>query len=491
MVNPQHIEWLNEGRDAWNFRRSTSKFSPDFSIERQGNTQRRFPGTPTELPRDLSGYNLSSACFDGCSLQGISFTGANLSNASLSFCYLGNSDFSNCNLKNAKIVKSVTAYTDFTGADLSGAVLDFSDFGTSYLVRASLKKASLNQTVLNTTKIDGLDVSDTDLSLTRNLRRDHYLKMIGNIGTKLPPRLPFPNDLWGNTARRDQENSTEQALESPIVKAASFDFEVDQRGVSAKLQDTHQVPRSALDFGCLNRTDALIANARSIADGVSNKLGEDTRRDLIEYANHLAKTDPANPHRLSFLAKGVAADLDDPLVSAGFNKRLVIQLGDFLDQHHSFLSECIPAAAQAIATKDAIEPSRLVSKEEATEVLNKLEEAILQAEAATDSCLQVIQGLRDHDDELNRFKLKIFSRADQEKLDQLVQRETVELSSITARLFWRTKEAYLKVRPYAGDGAIAATLVGTNVPDMARKIIEFLQPVMIKLQEIIPGLPLV
>jgi len=469
MANPQHIEWLKEGKEAWNARRERDDFVPDFSIRIEQTYRTKFDALKFERRYlstfDFRGYNFNEANFSGLHIISANFRNARLRRADFSY-----SDLYNCH---------------FTGADLREANLDHSHFSGFGLLGADLRGASLNGTHLRTAYLNRIDVRDTDLSKTKFLRRDSYRLMIGNAGTKLPKRLPFPEEWKDDTAAPDAE----AALETAPVQSASYDFTVKDTGVTAHLPIDHSAAKSSYGLSGQQRAAALIANARSIAQSVSNKLGEETRADLLAYATHLEQEDPANPHRLSFIAKGIAADLSDPFVTAGYNERLKIQLCDFLDQHDAFLRETVPTAAEAIDYKDSIEPARTPTEADATEVLENMEQAIARAEAATESMTEFLQGLRDHEAEIKALKQRAFSENDHAKLEQVVKRATVERATLVARLYWRAQQVVSKVRLHSGDIAIAASVSGKTGPEMAKIIVDYLHPLMLKLQELLPMLP--
>jgi|GEM_PF-2896354 len=483
MANPQHIEWLKEGREAWNARRERDDFVPDFSLINK-----------KDIPLNLIGYNLRKANFSRSNLAHYvlrpfefehPFVAAELEGANFEGCVLTYMRFDKADLRNANFSHSILDYADFTDAQMSEAKLDGADFGGAYLIDTDLRNASLTNTAFNTVKIRGADVRDTDLSKSKYLRKDTYHRMIGNAGTKLPKRLPFPEEWKDDTAAPDAE----AALETAPVQSASYDFTVEDTGVTARLPTDHSAAKSSYGLSGQQRAAALIANARSIAQSVSNKLGEETRADLLAYASHLEQEDPANPHRLSFIAKGIAADLSDPFVIAGYSERLKIQLRDFLDQHDAFLRETVPTAAEAIDYKDSIEPARAPTEADATEVLENMEQAIARAEAATESMTEVLQGLRDHEAEIKALKLRAFSESDHAKLEQVVKRATVERATLLARLYWRAQQVVSKVRLHSGDIAIAASVTGKTGPEMAKIIVDYLHPLMLKLQELLPMLP--
>ena len=467
MANPQHIEWLKEGRDAWNARRERDDFVPDFQ---------ELPLFSNPLPKNLKGFDFRGANLENSGFFACDFTGTDFSGANLKLCY-----FQSCYLSRARM-----RYSN----------LDLATFKGSLLYKSDFRNASLNGTRIPSTQLNSMDVRDADLSQTKGLRVDYFYKMRGNSGTKLPARLPFP-DEWRDDYEAPDDKTTESALDTPAVRSAPVDFDIVDTGVEAHLPADHSAAKSSYSRDGQNRASALIDNARAIAGAVSNKLGEDTRTDLLAYATHLEVVDPANPHRLSFIAKGIAADLGDDLVAAGYSNRLKAQLQDFLDQHQRFLEEVIPAAAEAIATRDNIKPARDFTSEDATEIIDTMDQAIAQAEAATQSVTEMIQGLRDHDAELQAMKLKAFSRDEIERFDKLLERVTVENATIVSRLYFRAKEALEKVREngvtkarkHAGDMAIAGTLSGKSAPEMAQAIVNYLQPLMEKLAQILTVLP--
>jgi uncharacterized protein YjbI with pentapeptide repeats len=493
MANEQHIEWLKEGAEAWNARRAENDFVPDFSDMDRG-TSPSFPMVLIEFNLENANFinsALNGVKFLGCDLRGVNFvqsrclyadfTGSDLRRANFSIASLQYTRFVESNLDSAILDSARLDYADLSKSSLRWAKLVDVDFGGASLTSSNFQEADLDGAILHTGSLVGLDVRGVDLSHTKHLRKAHYRKMRGDRHTKLPSRLPFPPE-WNDA-------SLDQPLDNPVVKASPYEFEVRDGGVHASLPRSHGLDRTTMRVGSLQRAEALILNCRSIADSVSNKLGEEARRDLLSYAQHLEENDVANPHRLEFLASGLRADLTDSLISDGFSARLKTQLRGFLEQHGAFIAECAPDAAEAIEVKNTTELSRVVTKEESTAILDKLEAAITNAEAATESYIAAIQELRDHDQELNKLSIKVYSAEEKEKFDRLVARQTTEFASFGARLYFRAQEAINRVRPYAGDAAIVSSVTGTNVPEMAQKIIDGLAPVVMQLKELIPSLP--
>lgn len=99
MANPQHIEWLLEGVEAWNARREREPFTPDLS------------GEDIWLSFFSSGKTRAFGRYD---LQGINFRGAILTGASLVEANLKDSDLREADLREANLSRAV-----LRGADVS------------------------------------------------------------------------------------------------------------------------------------------------------------------------------------------------------------------------------------------------------------------------------------------------------------------------------------------------------------------------------------
>ncbi len=108
MANPDHLEWLKEGVEAWNQRRKHDDFIPDL---RQANLR-------------------------GAELRGANLTEAKLRQADLSEAKLRQADLSEAKLSGAdvKSVKSNAATND-------ESAFDFTDLSvTKYLTQAQLNR---------------------------------------------------------------------------------------------------------------------------------------------------------------------------------------------------------------------------------------------------------------------------------------------------------------------------------------------------------------
>ena len=138
MPNENHIDWLLDGKDAWNKKRELHDFRPYFSsvgiaeiFEKAGRLDHN-----GRVP--LYGFNLSDAVFHGTNLSRVDFIGTNLHGAQLRGTLLRDTNFREADLTNAKInvgylgeadfSNAILEGTDFVGTNLIGAELGWSRF---------------------------------------------------------------------------------------------------------------------------------------------------------------------------------------------------------------------------------------------------------------------------------------------------------------------------------------------------------------------------
>ena len=159
MANPEHIQWLLEGVDAWNERRINTPFTPDLSGESipdafynvgkfvEYDEAGEWPFRPVksiQLPgvdftdADLSGSglayaNLSGAILKGATLVGTDLIVANLTKANLTNATAYKADLSRANLTKANLTNATVENADLSHAELGGVVLDGTDIGKARL----------------------------------------------------------------------------------------------------------------------------------------------------------------------------------------------------------------------------------------------------------------------------------------------------------------------------------------------------------------------
>ena len=185
MPNPEHIEWLLEGVDNWNRRRTKEDFKPDLSDANiyQEFEERGMLDNDDFIP--LSKINLSRANLLGtifCS----SFTdaGADLRHANLRDVNLKNADLSRSKLDDAALQGSILDGAILESASLCGArmfgahlyraMLSGADLTNTKLRIAFLKKAYLSCATLHNADLSSANLTGTDLRWSRPWKAKLY-----------------------------------------------------------------------------------------------------------------------------------------------------------------------------------------------------------------------------------------------------------------------------------------------------------------------------
>ena len=164
MAKPQHIQWLREGVDSWNTRRSQAKLPndpgfifPDFRgtdlfSELRGSGYKETLGFLSVKGFFLDDINLEHGRFQNTQLQHFSFRRANLKQAEFKGASLWGSDLSDAKLNGADLNSA-----DLLGVDLRGAEL----------IRANLTRAILHGAKLEGANLQNATLSDTDFTNTQ------------------------------------------------------------------------------------------------------------------------------------------------------------------------------------------------------------------------------------------------------------------------------------------------------------------------------------
>jgi hypothetical protein len=157
MANPEHLEILKRGVEAWNkWRLENPTIEPDLIDAHLSHVY---------LPRanlsyaDLSHADLSYAVLIGANLRGVNLRHANLKVANLRHADLFGASISDSDLIDANLTSANLSYTDFIGAILEGVYLLDSNFTSARLQNADFTNAL----------IQGAIFTDIDLSLARGL----------------------------------------------------------------------------------------------------------------------------------------------------------------------------------------------------------------------------------------------------------------------------------------------------------------------------------
>jgi uncharacterized protein YjbI with pentapeptide repeats len=182
VANPEHVERLKRGPEAWNkWRRDNPRVRPDLSRPRptqfEAGVETLAEAVVTMVMRDrapvndaglsglqLSGVNLRNARLENCDFARSVLIEADLSHAelrgaNLAGCVLTHSNLSAANLQNANLTGAMLRWAKLADADLREAILHMADLGgvdaqrtrfdqadLSYcnIVQANLRRANLN-----------------------------------------------------------------------------------------------------------------------------------------------------------------------------------------------------------------------------------------------------------------------------------------------------------------------------------------------------------
>ena len=216
MVDETHIAWLLEGVDAWNARRDSLDFRPNFwfadiykAFQESGklNNNGKVP---------LYRYNLEDAIFN--------------------VAILSNVDFMDAKLRGAKFSDARFSKTNFFQADLTDAEFSVGNLGGANLSCTTLKRTELVQT--------NLTGADLTWSQFWQARLYHELDGSANSDTKKDSpksrgksfwnivKKPFPAGIGiGNSGNRCKIRSVSELLERCFeIKDQNKDFTLYFRG---------------------------------------------------------------------------------------------------------------------------------------------------------------------------------------------------------------------------------------------------------------------
>ena len=131
MANQNHIDWLQEGVEAWNDRRASTDFDPDLSEAK------------IEMGTNLRGVNLIRANLKGAILVGVDLAESNLAQADLCNVVAPLAQFNHAVLFGAKLQQAQLMGADFSNATLQRTQLAGADLTWSNLTDADLRFAEV------------------------------------------------------------------------------------------------------------------------------------------------------------------------------------------------------------------------------------------------------------------------------------------------------------------------------------------------------------
>ncbi|WP_298257101.1 pentapeptide repeat-containing protein [uncultured Litoreibacter sp.] len=252
MANPQHLEWLREGVDAWNARMREKRFVAD----------------------------LQGADLQGADLQRTDLRGADLRGADLQGALLLEADLQGADLQGADLQRAHLRGTDLQRALLKGA-----------LVRgAGLQRADV-RTIVYSAERDALTrtAEYTDLSKTRLLTQNQVNLMRGDSGTILPQHITPPAH-WPEVGL-EEEPPVESAFHSdetargpsPVQYTPPAAFKTEDNVIDIRHTPQRPEPREAsqtpIDNALCEKTrKALLHQTRTIVKLLTAYENEDSNR---------------------------------------------------------------------------------------------------------------------------------------------------------------------------------------------------------------------
>jgi uncharacterized protein YjbI with pentapeptide repeats len=149
MADPEHVEILRQGVEAWNnWRNSNPYLRPDLR----------------EI--NLQGVDINGAYLAEADLSRVDFSGRDLSGALLHEADFTGAKFNGTNLRKAKLGRSILFRADLIKANLEGAELQAADFRQAHLMGANLKKIYLGGVEFTAAALSRADFTGSILNAT-------------------------------------------------------------------------------------------------------------------------------------------------------------------------------------------------------------------------------------------------------------------------------------------------------------------------------------
>ncbi len=226
MADPQHLQWLRQGVDAWNSRRSCDDFKPDLSNA------------------DFSDADLQQANLSRANLSNTNFIGADLSHATLNGAILEGTDFERAWFNKTILTNANLSHAHLYGVDLSRARL----FNTNQPVQQSLDRGNIDT-------IEELLATIRDLKTKHNSNTMFYFRGECEDQWQLRPSLmrhegkyiPHESEMLRDfIARRPEDFShSASALDQWVV--------AQHHKLKTRFLDILKNPLAALFFACKER----------------------------------------------------------------------------------------------------------------------------------------------------------------------------------------------------------------------------------------------
>ena len=203
MANPQHIEWLREGVEAWNNRRRADRFQPDLSgtkLDNEVASSRMFRFIPDDsIPGNkymtqFQGLDLNGADLSNTEIEAANFRDANLNGANLEGARLYRVSFRNATMHGVRLNLASISETYFQGADLTWAKFVGTEWTNADLSEADLSNAQFSKN----SNLFSVHVHNTNLTETE-LTGITYLPMAFNTAKLSSGGSPSQHDIGSPT----------------------------------------------------------------------------------------------------------------------------------------------------------------------------------------------------------------------------------------------------------------------------------------------------
>jgi hypothetical protein len=159
MANPEYLQILQQGVEAWNqWREQHREIRPDLTkVDLAGADLRR---------ADLGGAYLFGANLSKANLTDANLRGAYLFGANLRRAYLYRTDLSEADLRNANLDEADLPNANLTNANLTNAILSAAIIRGAIFREANLTKAQLQAAFFHRTSLARADVSEATCAST-------------------------------------------------------------------------------------------------------------------------------------------------------------------------------------------------------------------------------------------------------------------------------------------------------------------------------------
>ena len=207
MANQQHIQWLNEGVEAWNRRRKTERFTPDFS----GADLKPKELAPLHHMFEIASDAQQPFDWEGLSLRGVNLNGADLSHTRIDYADMREADLRGANLEDATLSRILLRRAEMNSARLNRVEIACANLAGADLNGANLMGARLVDVNLTGADLRGVRFAEADLHLA-------YVNEANLVDADLIGVTYLPSPLWAAKLYPKNQSPEQHGLESTRVE---------------------------------------------------------------------------------------------------------------------------------------------------------------------------------------------------------------------------------------------------------------------------------